>query len=64
MTIRPCSLVTPALLAMFCLCGCVATVARADPTVSAHFQPLIGTRGSVHLIGEFARAAILRIDEN
>jgi uncharacterized protein YceK len=64
MTIRRVTLLAFTSVVTLSLSGCVATVARSDPTVADHFQPLIGTRGSVHLIGQSARAAILRSDEN
>lgn len=54
---------TLASVAAMSLSGCMATAARSDPTVSDHFQPLIGTRGSLHMIGQTAQMGILRIDE-
>lgn len=46
------------------LSGCMATAARSDPTASDHFQPMIGTRGSLYMIGQTAQMGILRIDED
>lgn len=46
------------------LSGCMATMARSDPSMSDRFQPLIGTRGSLYMIGQTAQMGILRMDED
>ncbi|MDA1251857.1 MAG: hypothetical protein O2820_21820 [Planctomycetota bacterium] len=55
---------TLASVAAMSLSGCMAIAARSDPTVSDHFQPMIGARGSLHMIGQTAQMGILRIDED
>ena len=41
----------------------MATMARSDPSMSDRFQPLIGTRGSLYMIGQTAQMGILRMGE-
>jgi len=41
------------------LSGCMATMARSYPSMSDRFQPLIGTRGSLYMIGQTAQIGIL-----
>lgn len=62
MTIRLAALALISLTALS-LSGCMATIARSDPATSEKFQPLIGTRGSLHMIGQTAKMGILRVDE-
>jgi uncharacterized protein YceK len=58
------AILTLASVAAISLSGCMATVARSDPSVSDHFQPMIGTRGSLYMIGQTAQMGILRFDED
>jgi len=51
-------------LAALSLSGCMASMARSDPSMSDRFQPLIGTRGSLYMIGQTAQMGILRMDED
>lgn len=64
MTLSRLTAVIVATVVVSCCSGCMGTLARSGPPGERYFQPMLGTRSSLYMIGQCAQTSLLHLDED